>query len=126
MTKILITTANNTLVEAVRHALRPTPIFWLFAEDVQKTVQILQSDEAPDLLMLDLSSYRAMEFLKQLKTSTRFAEIPILVVVDDPESALIKEALDAGAARWLTSGFVRTSLAHIVNQLAGQDVTGNR
>lgn len=125
MTKLIITTANPILVEAVRHALRPTQFYWLFAENVQKTIQTLQSDELPDLLLLDLSAYRALDFLKQMKTSTKFAEIPVLVVVDDPDSVLIKEALAAGAARWLTTGFVRTSLATVVNQIAAEK-SGNR
>lgn len=126
MTKLLITTANSILVDAVRHALRPTQLYWLFAENVQKTIQILQSDELPDLLLLDLSTYRALDFLKQIKSNTDFTRIPVLVVVDDPDSDLIKEALAAGAVRWLTVGFVRTSLANVVNQLVGENETGNK
>jgi hypothetical protein len=42
-------------------------------------------------------------------------------MIDEPDSEQIKLALEAGADRWLVTGFLRTTLFSVIKQLTSKE-----
>lgn len=110
----LIATTNQALMMEVQAAFGKTSMTWMFVETVYQAAQILKSGQPADVVLLDLSVLHALNFLKDMKAHVKFSQVPVVVLIDDPDPELIKPALEAGADRWLTTAFIRTRLVSVV------------
>ena len=117
MYQILLTTADQRLVSMIQDALKSSPVACAVVDTVQTAARELQSDARPDIVMLDLSIAHALTFLQEMKRLQVFADLPVLALIDEPDSEQIKLALEAGADRWVTTGFMRTTLFSVIKQL---------
>lgn len=117
MMQVLFITANNELKTIARDTLETAGSFYMFADSATTAAKLLENAALPDVVVVDLSMSRALDFLKQLKSQIRFANLPVLVIVDEPEPAIIKAALESGAARWITASFVKTTLVNVIRQV---------
>jgi CheY-like chemotaxis protein len=71
----------------------------LCATDGVEALDVLQSNERPDIIFLDINMPRmnGWEFLRKIKCIDEFKEIPVLVYSTSTRSADINTALDLGA-----------------------------
>lgn len=87
--------------------------------DANEAAQALRSGSLPDLLILDLMlpGISGIEFLQQLRARPVFDRLPVLVLsaLIDPEQ--IREALDAGADRYITKPYIANNLTTVVADL---------
>jgi DNA-binding response OmpR family regulator len=104
----------------IQNALKALPANCVVAENVLKAARIIQRDSRPAIVLLDLSVPHALTFLKELKTYNKYTDLPVLAITDKPDSEQIKLALEAGADRWLTAGFIRTTLSNVIRQLTSK------
>lgn len=81
--------------------------------------QVLRKRPLPQLLILDLMlpDLSGLEFLRQLRSKRAFDEMPVLILsaLIDPEQ--IREALNAGADRYLTKPYIANNLVTIAQDM---------
>ena len=77
------------------------------------------SESPPDLILLDMlmPKLTGIEVLEALKSSARFASIPVLVVTASTREAEAEKALRAGASGYLLKPFGLSELLSWVNAL---------
>ncbi len=114
----LIATTNQSLLAEVRAACAKATMSLTAVASVYEAAQILKSDQRTDILLLDLSMGHALDFIRDMKSHARFSDVPVVVLIDDPDPERIKPALEAGADRWLTTAFVRTRLLSVIKSFA--------
>lgn len=91
----------------------------IFKESAHSAVQHLKVEAQPQLIILDwsLPENIASRFLQEIRASKRFSQMPILVIVEEPDPYAIKEALQAGANRYLTQGFIQTGFVRTLKEM---------
>ena len=69
-----------------------------------------------DLIILDLMlpEINGVEFLRQMRAKSLFDDVPVMVLSALIDSEHIREALDAGADRYLTKPYIASNLTTIV------------
>lgn len=82
----------------------------------------LKNNPLPDILVLDLtvSETESVEFLRQMRVRSKYAALPVLVLTDIPDPTLVREALQAGADRYLTKLFVSKNLLSTLDDMRAQ------
>lgn len=121
MYHILLITPDQSLVSLIQEVLQSSPIECVVASNVQIAARVLQNERRPDILLLDLSTEHVITFLQEMRRVKAFADLPVLAMADAPDSDQIKLALEAGADRWIVTGFIRTSLFNVIKQLANKE-----
>lgn len=88
------------------------------ALNAKSAVQILREPPLPDMILLDLMlpEISGMDFLRQMREKDVFDNLPVVVMsaVIDPDQ--IREALDAGADRYLTKPYIANNLVTITTE----------
>lgn len=120
MYQILLTTADQHLVSMIQDVLKTAPIACAVVSDVQNAARELKSSRF-DIVLLDLAIDHAVTFLQEMKRLKSFENLPVLAMTDAPDSDQIKLALEAGADRWIVTGFMRSSLFNVIKQLADKE-----
>lgn len=89
------------------------------AETATAAARFLRDQPPPDLLILDLMlpEVSGVEFLRQLRAKSMFAQLPVLVLSSMIEPEQIREALNAGADRYVTKPYMGTNLIPAVQDL---------
>ncbi len=100
--KILIIDDSATFLRLVNGILTNEGYDVIEARDLEKAHAILDS-ETPDLIILDLflSKEHGFSFLKKIKLHKIGKNVPVLVVSSSNKPAVIKEAMELGAADYL-------------------------
>lgn len=91
------------------------------SESTWNASRFLSTNPAPDLLILDLDTpeAHALEFLEQMRRHAKLAELPVLVLMSFPDPTQVREALDAGANRYLTKIFMGKNLLATIHEMIG-------
>lgn len=78
--------------------LSATPYDLLFATSGTEALNLMR-ERRPDLILMDMvmPEINGLETLRRLKTSHRFADIPVMMVTGQSEKDLVVECLKAGA-----------------------------
>ncbi|MGH2922086.1 MAG: response regulator, partial [Gaiellaceae bacterium] len=73
----------------------------------------------PDLIVLDMMmpGRTGLEVLGELRTESRFAETPVIMLTARAQAALREAAAEAGASRFLPKPFSPLALASLVEEL---------
>lgn len=121
MYQILLATADQHLVSMIQDALKTSPVSCTVVDNVQIAARLLQNDTRPDIVLLDLSIAHSLTFIQEMRRVKIFADLPLLALVNEPDSEQIKPALEAGADRWVTTGFMRTTLFNVIKQLTSKE-----
>lgn len=90
-----------------------------FINSVQAAARFLQSNPLPDVLILDLSmpDNTALLFLEQMRQRDEFKKLPVLVLLDFPDPAQVRDALGKGANRYLTKMFINRNLLSTLDEM---------
>jgi two-component system, chemotaxis family, chemotaxis protein CheY len=82
------------------------------AGDVGRALEVVESAAVPDLALVDwnLPGRNGLEFVRALRSDSRFGRIRVVMVTTELESRQIVEALDAGVDEYLMKPFTRETL----------------
>jgi len=91
-------------------------------ESMENAAHFLKSNAAPDIVILDLdlSEPIMVEFVRQIRGQKNLARLPVLVLTSFPDPTLVREALDAGANRYLTKMFMSQNLLPTLQEMIRQ------
>jgi two-component system phosphate regulon response regulator PhoB len=120
--RILIVDDDPALQQLVSSLLRRSGMEPLNATTASEAATTLKSDPLPDLLILDLMlpEISGIQFLKQIRSKSRFDDLPVIILsaLADPEQ--IREGLDEGADRYLTKPYLANNLVKTVREVLKQ------
>lgn len=89
------------------------------AESAAAAAAALRTPPLPDVVILDLMlpDISGVEFLRQMRSKPAFDSVPVLVLsaIIDPDH--IRQALDAGADRYLTKPYIANNLLTVVQEI---------
>jgi DNA-binding response OmpR family regulator len=118
--RILVVDDDPELLQLVRVLLARINIHQVVTvENATKAAQCLRTPPLPDLVILDLMlpDISGVEFLRQMRSKVAFDRVPVLVLsaIIDPDH--IRQALDAGADRYLTKPYIANNLLTVVQEI---------
>ena len=116
---ILVVDDDPELLQLVRVLLSRIGVDAVMVESAADAAQEMRNPPLPDLLILDLMlpDISGVEFLRQMRTKPIFDSVPVLVLsaLIDPDH--IRQALDAGADRYLTKPYIANNLLTVVQEI---------
>ena len=117
--RIIVVDDDVEIQQLVRVLLMRIGIDPIVVDNATAAAQAMRTPPLPDLIILDLMlpEISGMEFLRQLRARDSFNNVPVLVLSALIESEQIREALDAGADRYLTKPYIANNLVTIVQDI---------
>lgn len=114
--RVLIVDDDPDIQQLIRLLLARIGVSATAAGTATEAARLLRIPPLPDLIVLDLMlpEVSGMEFLRQMRAKALFDELPVLVLSALVDSEHIREALDAGADRYLTKPYIASNLTTIV------------
>ncbi len=123
--RILIVDDDPALQKLVSSLLQRSGMEPLNVMTASDAAAALKEDPLPDLLVLDLMlpEISGIEFLKQIRSKSRFDDLPVIILsaLADPEQ--IREGLQEGADRYLTKPYLANNLVKTVREVLRQGRT---
>lgn len=116
MTNPIIITDDLQFVSLVEHTLKAAGMTGTHADSMFKAAQLLQGGAMPMAIIVDLATDQALHFIRQVKAHAKFSQFPLLAVTADPSLPEVKEAIQAGANRWITKSFIGNTLLGVMRQ----------
>lgn len=120
--RVLVVDDDQVLLDLVSALLRRINLEPIEAMTGADAAQIMRTPPLPHLLILDLMlpDISGIEFLRQMRGRAAFDAIPVIVLsaLIDPE--LIREALNAGADRYITKPYIANNLISVVQDVLRQ------
>lgn len=115
----LIITNDTHMLGLIERLLSSVQIEIALLPSLRKAAQYLKTEPAPQFIVLDLSlnDPQVITFLKEMRAIERFADLPVLVTVGEPDPDVIKEAFQAGADRYLTKTFIKSNFLGIIREM---------
>jgi two-component system phosphate regulon response regulator PhoB len=117
--RILVVDDDPELLQLVRVLLDRINAETLTANNATTAATMLRTPPLPDLLILDLMlpDVSGVDFLKQLRGRSLFDQLPVLVLSAVIDPVTIRNALDAGADRYLTKPYIANNLLTVVQEI---------
>ncbi|MDX2141041.1 MAG: response regulator transcription factor [Chloroflexota bacterium] len=117
--RVLVIDDDLELQQLVRILLSRQNMEVMTADTVASGVRALATPPLPDIVLLDLMlpDESGIDFLKQVRARTAFDAMPIIVLSALVDPKQIKEALDAGADRYLTKPYIANNLVSYVTDV---------
>lgn len=117
--RVLVIDDDLELQQLVRILLSRQNMEVMTADTVAGGVRALATPPLPDIVLLDLMlpDESGIDFLKQVRARTAFDAMPIIVLSALVDPKQIKEALDAGADRYLTKPYIANNLVSYVTDV---------
>ncbi|MCL4248680.1 MAG: response regulator [Anaerolineae bacterium] len=114
--RVLVVDDDPELQQLVRILLSRNNMEVMPAPTVAAAVKLLATPPLPDLILLDLMlpDQNGMSFLRQMRARTAFDAVPVIVLSALVDPQQIREALDAGADRYLTKPYIANNLVSYV------------
>lgn len=117
--KALLITNDAGITGTIADVLAKLDIETTVVASVSQAQFALHYQALPVCIIVDLSlsQTQCMEFLRSIKANERYAKLPILVTIELPDPQAIKDALQFGAARYITKAFLQRNLLHTVQDI---------
>ncbi len=117
--RVLIVDDDVDLLQLMTVLLSRINVAPIAVETASRAAEVLKQQPLPDLVILDLMlpDVSGIDFLKQMRIRKTFDELPVLVLsaLVDPDH--IREALNAGADRYLTKPYIANNLITVVQEI---------
>ena len=119
--RILVITEDAEVKKLLNNLMLHSRIQAGVTESTWNAARFLSTNPAPDVVVVDLDLPEALtlEFLRQLRQRTELADLPVLVLTSFPDPTQVRQALDAGANRYLTKMFMAKNLLATVQEMIG-------
>ena len=116
---VLTITSNTQIGMLLQKLLASVSIEIVLKESLQLAATYLRAASAPQLIILDWSLQDGIipDFLRQMRALKQFADLPVLVIVAEPDPDVVKAALQAGANRYLTESFIQANLMRTMREM---------
>lgn len=117
--RVLVVDDEIDLLNLIATLLRRIQLEPVTADNAMRAAQLLRQPPLPELIVLDLMlpDVSGVEFLKQMRSKPVFDNIPVLVLSALVDPDVIREALEAGADRYLTKPYVANNLLTVVGEM---------
>lgn len=117
--RLLVVTQDAEFKQLIEHLMRHDRIQAAVTGSAAHAAQFLRSNGLPDVVVLDLSTpdEPILPFIQQLRARAEFARLPVLVVTELPDPVQVREALQAGANRYLTKLFAAKNLLSTIEEM---------
>ena len=127
-TRLLLITNDVQMMSLVEDLLARYAFEIVVKNTLRKAAHFLVRETTPQLVLLDLSVHRSdgIDFLAKMRSLQRFAQLPILVTVVEPDPKIIKDVLQAGANRYLTKIFLPTNLLRTLEEMNDKTLAGKK
>jgi len=114
--RVLVIDDDPELQHLVRILLSRNNMDVIPAANVSAAVKFLATPPLPDLILLDLMlpDQNGISFLRQMRARNMFDDVPVIVLSALVDPQQIREALDAGADRYLTKPYIANNLVSYV------------
>ncbi|MBP1627981.1 MAG: response regulator receiver protein [Holophagaceae bacterium] len=122
MSKILSVDDSATMRRIIGRAVSVLGFDFLEAENGLQALEVMEKNlDGLDLVILDVNmpEMDGFETLRRIKTDPRFKNIPVMMVTTESDRARIIEAIQAGAANYLTKPFSQEDLATKIAAILG-------
>jgi two-component system phosphate regulon response regulator PhoB len=117
--RVLVVDDDPALQKLVATLLQRAGMDSVGALTASSAAEVLKQRPLPDVIILDmmLPDTSGVEFLRQMRTKEMFDALPVVVLsaLADPDQ--IREALNAGADRYLTKPYIVNNLISTVQDL---------
>jgi DNA-binding response OmpR family regulator len=117
--RVLVIDDDPELLQLVRVLLARINADAVTTDTANTAAALLRSGPPPDLVILDLMlpEVSGIEFLRQLRSDSKYDDLPVVVLsaLIDPER--IRVALEAGADRYLTKPYIANNLLTVVSEI---------
>lgn len=119
--RILVITEDAEVKKLLNNLMLHSRIQAGVTESTWNAARFLSTNPAPDVVVvdLDLPESLTLEFLRQLRQRKELAALPVLVLTSFPDPTQVRQALDAGANRYLTKMFMAKNLLATVQEMIG-------
>lgn len=97
----------------------------MFATSVEEAMDMLGKHDLPDLILLDvmLPNIDGVEAARLIKSDSRTADVPIIMMTGNSEKDILEASLDAGACDFIVKPFASNTLLgklnHALNKSCG-------
>jgi DNA-binding response OmpR family regulator len=117
--RVLVVDDDQELLNLIRVLLSRLGVDVTTAQTAAAAAQLLKNPPLPDLLILDLMlpDVSGVDLLKQMRTKSMFDSLPVLVLSALIDPSQIREALDAGADRYLTKPYIANNLISVAGEM---------
>lgn len=117
--RVLLVDDDPEIQQLVRILLTRIGVEVIIANSANAAAQQLKTQPLPDLLILDLMlpEVSGLDFLRQLRARDFFGAMPVLVLSALIDPSIIREAIDAGADRYLTKPYIANNLVTIAQDM---------
>lgn len=117
--RILVVDDDPELLQLVRVLLDRINVETIVAENAVTAAKFLRTQPLPDILILDLMlpDVAGTDFLRQLRSKSIFDRLPVLVLSAVVDADTIRQALDAGADRYVTKPYLANTLLSTVQDI---------
>jgi two-component system, chemotaxis family, chemotaxis protein CheY len=118
-TKILIVDDSRTIRQQVNFTLSKSGYEIVQAEDGQKGLQALAENQDVVMIISDVNmpNMGGLEMLEKIKTDTKHASLPVLMLTTEGAADLLERAKSLGAKGWLVKPFNPDQLIAAVKKL---------
>ena len=120
--RVLVITGDDKVKSFINSLMRLNRVHAGITDSIEKASYFLTANPPPDAVILDLepSETLALEFLRQIRRHEKLVRMPVLVLMPIPDPTLVRQALDAGANRYLTKAFMSQNLFPTLQTILSQ------
>jgi DNA-binding response OmpR family regulator len=120
--RVLVISADDEVKTFINNLMRINRIRAGLTDSIENASHFLNTNVPPDAVILDLepSETLALEFLRQIRRHETLVKLPVLVLMPIPDPTLVRQALDAGANRYLTKAFMSQNLLPTIQEILKQ------
>ena len=120
--RVLVISGDDDVKSFINNLMRLNRIRAGITESIENASHFLNTNLPPDAVILDLepSENLALEFLRQIRRHEKLIKLPVLVLMPIPDPTLVRQALDAGANRYLTKAFMSQNLLPTIQEILRQ------
>lgn len=118
---ILVADDEPHIGRIIKMKLEQGPFKVSIAYDGQEALDLINSDEQLDLVLLDLMMPKlsGLDVLKQVREQERFKSLPCIILTAGGDAKHERDALALGATQFLTKPFSPKKLYALVARLTG-------
>jgi len=117
-TTVMVVDDSNVVRKLVGSALSSAGFDVIEAEDGVNALELLSSDAAPSLIVLDMNMPRmgGLELLQKMKDQS-MASVPVVMLTTEGQPRLMQQAKALGAKGWIVKPFKADMLVAAVRKL---------
>lgn len=117
--RILVVDDDKGLQTLVQTLLQRANMDPIVAGSATEAAEVLKQPPLPDAVVLDLMlpDVSGIEFLRQVRSKSKFDGLPVVILsaLADPDQ--IREGLETGADRYLTKPYLANNLVSTITEL---------